>query len=76
MKYCKFKSVDISKCINSGTTPKRGNPNETNEENELENELKMMNNEMQKQIPSGMSKKFFLLFFKNFLFLFLSQWYF
>ena len=45
MKYCKFKSVDISKCINSGTTPKRGNPNEKNEEDELEKELKIINNE-------------------------------
>lgn len=43
MKYCKFKSVDISKCINNGTTPKRGNPNEKNEEDELEKELNMMN---------------------------------
>ncbi len=53
VKYCKYKSVDISKCINSGTIPKRGNPNEKNEEDELEKELKMINNEeVQKQQQS------------------------
>ena len=47
MKYCKFKSVDIAKCIKSGTTPVRGNPNEKNEDDELEKELKEMNQEIQ-----------------------------
>lgn len=53
VKYCKFKSVDISKCMNNGVTPKRGNPNEKNEEDELEKELKFINNEIiQKQNDS------------------------
>lgn len=43
MKYCKFKSIDITKCLNSGVTPKRGNPNETNQEDNLEKELKDLN---------------------------------
>jgi hypothetical protein len=47
VKYCKFKSVDISKCIKNGTTPGRGNPNEKNEDAELENELNQMNQENQ-----------------------------
>jgi len=46
VKYCKFKSVDISRCINNGITPKRGNPNEKNEEDELEKEMKIMANEV------------------------------
>ena len=47
VKYCKFKSVDITKCIKNGTTPVRGNPNEKNEDNELEKELHDMNQEIQ-----------------------------
>lgn len=43
MKYCKFKSVDISKCVNSNIVPKRGNPMVNDEDEELENELKNMN---------------------------------
>lgn len=43
MKYCKFKSVDISKCVNNNIVPKRGNPLVNDEDDELENELKNMN---------------------------------
>lgn len=61
MKYCKYKSVDISKCINSGTTSKRGNPIEKNEDDELEKELKIMNNEeIQKQQQNQQRKNLFL----------------
>jgi hypothetical protein len=39
--------------MNNGVTPKRGNPNEKNEEDELEKELKFINNEIiQKQNDS------------------------
>jgi hypothetical protein len=58
VKYCKFKSVDISKCLNNGTTPLRGNPNEQKEEeDELEKEFKkIQNEEMQYQHGSKLIK--------------------
>ena len=39
-KYCKFKAVDIFKCLKSGTTPKRGGPKE--EEDEISKEISQM----------------------------------
>jgi hypothetical protein len=48
VKYCKFKSIDISKCIKNCTTPVRGNPNEKNEDIELNKELDDLNIEVQK----------------------------
>ncbi len=48
MKYCKFKSVDITKCIKNCITPVRGNPNEKNEDNQLDKELNDLNIEVNK----------------------------
>jgi hypothetical protein len=45
VKYCKFKSLDITKCINSGNTPMRGNPNEKQEEKEEANEFQLFDKE-------------------------------
>jgi hypothetical protein len=39
-KYCKFKAVDIFKCLKAGTTPKRGGPKE--EEDEISKEISQM----------------------------------
>jgi hypothetical protein len=41
-KYCKFKCVDIMKCLNAGTVPKRGNPNEKEKEDDVADELNAM----------------------------------
>jgi hypothetical protein len=41
-KYCKFKYIDLTKALNSGQQPKRGNPNEAKLEEEINKEFNQL----------------------------------
>jgi hypothetical protein len=56
-KYCKFKAVDIFKCLKAGTQPKRGGPKE--EEDEISKEITQMTMDSVQNNTS--SKKIFLI---------------
>ena len=76
-KYCKFKAVDIAKCLKAGEVPKRGGPNEVKEEkekvkekDEIESELNDIIKEQEYENKIINCKEFYYLIYKNFEFCF------